>query len=92
MSKKLLINIKQDPRKSHKPLEGLRIAAALLTSNISVTVNISKYKKLFENNKFEEIVDGFLFFQYVQVLKEYNCLDLNRMDKRKERDSIVLNF
>ena len=92
MRKKLLINIRQDPRESHKPLEGLRIATALLPTDIPVTVNISKYKKIFENNKYEEIIDGFLFFQYLQVLKEYNCLDLEIRDERKERNAIVLNF
>ena len=69
MKKKLLININQDPRISHKPLEGLRIAASLITANIPFRVNISKYSDLLDNNKYEEVFDGLLLFQYLKLLK-----------------------
>ena len=92
MKKKLLINIKQDPRKSDKPLEGLRIATSLATANIPVIVDISKYASLLEKSRYEEFNNGLLLFQYLQVLKEYNCLEEKKIDILKDKDLIVLNF
>ena len=92
MKKKLLININQDPRKSDKPLEGLRIATSLVTANIPVTVNMSKYNDLVDKNRYEEVNNGLLFFQYLQVLQEYNCLELNIRDIKKDSNLIILNF
>jgi hypothetical protein len=92
MKKKLLININQDPRKSDKPLEGLRIATSLVTANIPVIVNMSKYNDLVKKKKYEEVNNGLLFFQYLQVLQKYNCLELNFTDIKENSNLIVLNF
>lgn len=69
MTDTVLVLIKSDPLKSHRPVEGLRIALGLAAGEHSVVIVLLNQAPLLLGDDYEDLVDGELLQKYLPVLK-----------------------
>jgi predicted peroxiredoxin len=71
MSKKALILIRSDPRQSHRPCEGVRIALGLAASGHQVELVFTEEAPRILEDDIEDLVDGELAMRYLTTLKDF---------------------
>jgi hypothetical protein len=70
MIRSILVFIKSDPQKSHKPAEAVRIALGLLSGDHEVKVVLMNLAPLLLGEEAEDLVDGELLMKYLPTLIE----------------------
>ena len=65
----IVLYIRWDPRKSHLPMEGLRIASGLTVGNCKLKVCLNRQATLLLSLPSEEIIDGEERDSYLDILK-----------------------
>ena len=70
--KKILLLIRSDPRESHRPCEGIRIALGLASGGHEVEVILSHTSLPLLSDKADDtVVDGDLAIKYLSSLQEF---------------------
>jgi sulfur relay (sulfurtransferase) DsrF/TusC family protein len=70
MSLSVTVVIREDPRKSHRAAEALRIALGLSTGGNPLTVVLLGNAPLLLTDEPEDLVDGEILIKHLPVLKE----------------------
>lgn len=70
MAPSIAVVIREDPTKSHRAVEALRIALGLSTGGNPLTVTLLDRAPLLLSNDVDAIVDGDTLEHYIPVLKE----------------------
>lgn len=71
MGQFILILIKSNPLKSHRPVEAIRIALGLASGELPVQIVLMNQAPLLLAEESEDLVDGELLPQYLPTLKEW---------------------
>ena len=71
MTDTVLVLIKSDPLKSHRPVEGIRIALGLAAGEHSVVIVLLNQAPLLLGDDYEDLVDGELLSKYLPTFKEW---------------------
>jgi hypothetical protein len=69
----ILVVIRDDPRKSHRPVEGLRIALGLSTGQNPLTIILLKEAPVLltrHHDEIDDILDGEILERHPPVIKE----------------------
>ncbi len=72
MSKKVVLVIQEDPRKTHRPVEALRIALGLLAGAHETTVVLLGHAVGLLSDDTDEIIDGDVLERYLPSLQQLN--------------------
>ncbi|HUK57231.1 MAG TPA: hypothetical protein VLY20_11280 [Nitrospiria bacterium] len=70
MADTILVLIKSDPLESHRPVEAVRIALGLVSSDHSVAVVLLNRSPLLLSVDTEDLIDGDLLQKYLPAFKE----------------------
>jgi hypothetical protein len=70
MSPSIIVVIRDDPRKTQRPVEGLRIALGLSTGGNPLTVMLLEQAPLLLTEDLEDIVDAEILEKHLPALKE----------------------
>jgi DsrE/DsrF/DsrH-like protein len=70
MTLSIVVVIRDDPRKTHRAVEGLRIALGLSTGNNPLTVVLLGQAPLLLTEDLEDIVDAEILEKHLPALKE----------------------
>jgi len=70
--KKVVILIQGDPRKSHRPCEGIRIALGLAASGHQLEVILSDHAPLLLTGSPEKMLDGELITRFLETIKDFS--------------------
>ena len=66
----IAVVIREDPRKTHRPVEGLRIALGLSTGSNPLTVVLLNNASLLLTEDPEELVDGEILEKHLPAIKD----------------------
>ena len=70
MAPSIVVVIRDDPRKTHRPVEGLRIALGLSTGGNPLTVLLLGQAPLLLTEDLEDIVDAEILEKHLPALKD----------------------
>ena len=66
----IIILICEDPTKSHRPVEGLRIALGLSTGPNPLTIIVMGRARLLLTNEISEVIDSEILEKHIPVVQE----------------------
>jgi hypothetical protein len=70
MADRILVLIKSDPLKNHRPVEAVRIALGLVSGEHAVTIILWNQAPLLLDDTVEDLVDGDILNKYLPSFKE----------------------
>jgi DsrE/DsrF-like family len=70
MADSILVLVKSDPLKSHRPVEAVRIALGLVSGDHPVVIVLINQAPLLLANDTEDLVDGDILQKYLPTFKE----------------------
>jgi hypothetical protein len=70
MADRILVLIKSDPLKNHRPVEAVRIALGLASGEHAVTIILLNQAALLLDDTVEDLVDGDILNKYLPSFKE----------------------
>lgn len=70
MEQNIVVLIKSDPEKSHRPVEAIRIALGLVSGDHQVSILLLDKAPLLLTDRAEDLVDGEDLDKYLSPLKE----------------------
>jgi hypothetical protein len=72
MPLQIIILICEDPTKSHRPVEGLRIALGLSTGPNPLTIIVMGRARLLLTDEISEVIDSEILEKHIPVVQELN--------------------
>ncbi len=72
MSLQIVILICEDPTKSHRPVEGLRIALGLSTGPNPLTIVVMGKARLLLTDEISDVIDAEILEKHLPVIQELN--------------------
>ncbi len=82
----IVVVIRDDPRKTHRPVEALRIALGLGSGDNPLTVVLLNEAPLLLASQDEEIIDGEILEKYLPSLKQMETLFFVELSTRSRFD------